>query len=361
MTTPTSVELFASTNIPVNARVKKGRKTVTEFQSSFEAGIPTLHDINEGLPLPDSWAETVLPNEKVDSVPVYDDPLLQYLQTALTSRIRSTQVSRHNAGTKPALCWKDIFESEAGPKYMQLVKEARQLFREWLADATDLPEAGIEQLATSYFGGATLKGAKAEIKAKVDGYLREFEAACAEELEPYARVMELVRAGFEIFFLIFGKVELIGSFLIFLLQHRKFIVDAVNFHESVVEFIQFQIIHRLEDIQINIFVIFTGIFQHVVVQQHRGSSARNALRIKFVDSLFGRSQSFVAFDIFSAKMQKHAFIQVIKRSFFLFVKFAFGSPDLLQSAFIIVSRQFFVDPHELLFAAFHIGTAGKQQ
>ena len=194
MTTPTSVELFASTNIPVNARVKKGRKTVTEFQSSFEAGIPTLHDINEGLPLPDSWAETVLPNEKVDSVPVYDDPLLQYLQTALTSRIRSTQVSRHNAGTKPALCWKDIFESEAGPKYMQLVKEARQLFREWLADATDLPEAGIEQLATSYFGGATLKGAKAEIKAKVDGYLREFEAACAEELEPYARVMELVRA-----------------------------------------------------------------------------------------------------------------------------------------------------------------------
>ena len=176
-TTETTVPSTQFNEAIMRIATRIGGKAV--FKKFLPYGLPTLDQAFEVLPAPDSWENNEITEGEGEeaitatvSTPVYEDSILDYLQSALTQRIQGLARSNDGAGRAVCMNWTEVEESGSGTKYPIQLRDFKALFRTWL-EATELTEK--QQAAVLAFTDAKrLTLADDHRKERVAVYLSEF-------------------------------------------------------------------------------------------------------------------------------------------------------------------------------------------
>jgi len=181
--------------VAINIQEKQPNgKSQTVHKGNVNYGIIPLSMVIDGIPEPDRWVEVDLGDKAHTKTkePEYDDPRANWLQATVTQRAKANASGRAKNDNVPAMDWRGMLEASQGPKFMSLLKEARGLYFNYLSD-TDLPDEAVDQLASSFFGGETLKATDADVKERVKGHVDGFHEALDADLQAkYASVFKMV-------------------------------------------------------------------------------------------------------------------------------------------------------------------------
>jgi len=202
----TSAETHA---VPVNkfhARKSRIRERVAGknvFKKYLEYYVPTLDQICDTLPAPDSWSEEKLEDDKescVQRTPVYAAQHLQIIQDAIISEVLSIARRIDKGVGTQCTNWEELISHSAGggTKYPALCKAFKELFAAWLVDA-DGGNFNETQGASilSYTNPEKLAVQVPERQARFAEVLNTFIATLEDEAIPFTSVINNIAAAME--------------------------------------------------------------------------------------------------------------------------------------------------------------------
>lgn len=164
------------------------------FSKVLPYHLPTLDTVSAAFPAPDRIEEREAEaGDQVEQilVPVYDNPILAYLQTALTQRIQGLARSRDEVGHPQCATWDEIMESGgSGTRYPVVLKEFRIGFLEYLR-TEEFGEA--QQIAIMGLTNNSKLAIQADArKARFAEVLQGFADSLGDEAEEFTMVFNIL-------------------------------------------------------------------------------------------------------------------------------------------------------------------------
>jgi len=182
---------FKQIFVAISTTIKKGEKNVRVFKKNLAYGLPVLSDCVDGLPEPDKWEEEESADEKgvMISFPVYENGILNYLQTALYQRVVGAARAKDAAGYVPAINWTELLETgTGGGQYMKQKKQFKEGLAIWLTTNPTVDGAvmtltvGQQSNLLRYTDNRLLEEAESHKKDRVSLFFEAYKASIGEEV-----------------------------------------------------------------------------------------------------------------------------------------------------------------------------------
>jgi len=136
---------FKLATIAIGENVKKGNETSRVHKAFVEYGYPTLDQVAEGVPAPDSFKDEVVEGggeKRAFKLPVYADQKLAYAQDAIIAACQTNARNRAKTDINDIPTdWVTLLESRDSSKFGTQLKELKEQFAIWLADSSGLSES----------------------------------------------------------------------------------------------------------------------------------------------------------------------------------------------------------------------------
>lgn len=192
-TAPATAATFHNVTMVVNV-TKDGTRVFSHF---LDYGLPTLDMVNPALPAPDSWKEEeVKEGDKsaIISSPVYNDTKLDYVQSALVSKMQGLARSRDKANQAPVMTWEELAECGTGSKYPVQLKQFRADFYAWLKEDSDASDAQADALLR-YTDTKLLMEQAHSRKESIAKWFTQFLEAYGEKASEVTNVINNINAA----------------------------------------------------------------------------------------------------------------------------------------------------------------------
>lgn len=153
--TPTKNENgWIPASVPVAETVTKGNERKQVFKEWIEYHYPTLDTLGSDFPAPDSYQEEKVQGgeeERINVIPVYDDPRVQYAQDCLRGAVQTTAKNRAKSDpSQIAADWDSLLAGASGEKFGTIYKAFRVALAEYLSDHTAYTDAQAGRILAKF-------------------------------------------------------------------------------------------------------------------------------------------------------------------------------------------------------------------
>lgn len=178
---------------PVTTRVTKtvgtGDNKKREFLRDQKWLMPTLDCIDENLPAPDSWNVETSPEGTELKTPVYENPIFDFVQAAISAKTVAIAKTRHKSGAEVPTDWTSLLESAGGSAFMAQRSIWRQGYEAFI-DSHEAWSADKKQTYKTYMDSKVILALDPTRKQAVILMLNSYEESLtAEEKAAVASVL----------------------------------------------------------------------------------------------------------------------------------------------------------------------------
>ena len=147
------------------------------------------------------------------------------------------------------------------------------------------------------------------------------------EVPSQYRVMETALHGGELTLGLLGGIVLIDQTLVLVLQDIQLDLHPADLHMRGFVITQGNVVERLENIEVDVFIILAAVVQRVIVEKGRGDSLGYAGGEQLFNRVFGLGEHPAARLVLPGPVEQHSQIEIVENPVFLLVLSLFGFFD----------------------------------